>query len=275
MDSIEQRIAAIRERIVWKVSDALLLYDSDPHHRGDCLDSYRVLSRSMCFPCTAGYMLVTKMACVVWVDARYHLAASEQMRGTPVQVHQYHTETEWLEMVARVLRTDRHDDAISHGTGDMRRADMIGDSSGHMSHKDIKRSVLSCDSNSPNRDNDDISRADAGNSSNIVLSVDREVIVHSTHLRWKSALAAHNIVLTAVDVATPTLLFYVYARACVCPGRHVRICGGDYSRTCTHLHTRACDISCAIDNAAQTKQIFTRFSHWCRDKSGAHRYVNA
>ena len=194
-------IQALRERSRLDARHALLLFDSDSHCHGDCQRTHRALSIITRFWCSAGYLLITAHRAVLWVDGRYHLAASRRLNGGNIDVRLYTTEDDWLRSLATALAdgaavTERG--AVTEGAAVTERAALADGAvvTEGAPPDSVNRSAAGGDPSATG--GADPSVADSGDPP-VGLYVDSATTPYHSYMRRRRALAPHGVELSLFD----------------------------------------------------------------------------
>ena len=86
METISQRLAALREEMQREHLGAFIFPSTDPHQSEYVADHWKGREWISGFNGSAGTAVVTMNSAALWTDSRYFLAAEEQLRGTEFQL---------------------------------------------------------------------------------------------------------------------------------------------------------------------------------------------
>ena len=86
METISQRLAALREELQREHLGAFIFPSTDPHQSEYVADHWKGREWISGFNGSAGTAVVTMNSAALWTDSRYFLAAEEQLRGTEFQL---------------------------------------------------------------------------------------------------------------------------------------------------------------------------------------------
>ncbi len=84
--SIPERIAAIRSRMEIYGIDAYLVGSSDPHQSEYVAEHWQARQWLSGFDGSAGVLLISRSAAMLWTDSRYFLQAATQLAGSGIQL---------------------------------------------------------------------------------------------------------------------------------------------------------------------------------------------
>ena len=84
---INNRIAALRQKMEENSLSAYLIPSSDPHQSEYLPEHYKTRAYISGFTGSAGTVVVTKNKAVLWTDGRYFLQAENQLAGTEVELY--------------------------------------------------------------------------------------------------------------------------------------------------------------------------------------------
>lgn len=82
MENIDARVAAIRDLMKKDGLDAWIINGTDPHQSEYVCPRWRTREWATGFTGSAGTVVITRDAALLWVDSRYYLQGAEQIAGT-------------------------------------------------------------------------------------------------------------------------------------------------------------------------------------------------
>ncbi len=101
MNSIDERISALREELRREHISAFIFPSTDPHNSEYTADHWKGREWISGFSGSAGTAVVTLKSAALWTDSRYFIAAADQLKGTEFQLMKQKIEgtptiAEWL-----------------------------------------------------------------------------------------------------------------------------------------------------------------------------------
>ena len=85
--TVNDRIAALRQKMKEHSLSAYLIPSSDPHQSEYLPENYKTREFISGFTGSAGTVLVTKDKAILWTDGRYFLQAEKQLKGSVVELY--------------------------------------------------------------------------------------------------------------------------------------------------------------------------------------------
>ena len=105
------RIAAVREMMVQRGWDAVIVSGSDPHSSEYPAPRWQQIKWLTGFTGEAADVVITHDHAGLWTDSRYFIQALDQLQGTGVELHKTRVPgavyiPEWLSQRAKVVAVD-------------------------------------------------------------------------------------------------------------------------------------------------------------------------
>ena len=86
MDTIRERLTAIREQLVARDLDAWIITGTDPHQSEYTPERWATRAWATGFTGSAGTVVVTRDTAGLWADYRYYIQAAKELRDTGVEL---------------------------------------------------------------------------------------------------------------------------------------------------------------------------------------------